>query len=244
MAEAVLSRLTSCGYEPVNPDAPYYVQHLTPGRGPETNRYDAYQRVWVKFDIQPGEKVLDIGSGHIPFPLATALADLYEGDTDHRAKAALVKDARPFAKCSIETMPFADGEFDFVYCSHVLEHVQHPGRACREIMRIGRRGYIETPTRTSDVMFNFTRLKGHHQWYIQLVDHTLVFIEWTDAERRDLGVGDFLELFHSRWDNPFQQLVGKNRDMFVNMLLWKRQFSFVVIDKRGTIVDQHWAPRP
>ena len=35
--------------------------------------------------------------------------------------------------------------------------------ACREIMRIGGRGYIETPTRTSDIMFNFTKLKGHHR---------------------------------------------------------------------------------
>jgi len=37
-------------------------------------------------------------------------------------------------------MPFPDKSFDFVYCAHVLEHVDDPIRACREIMRVGKRG--------------------------------------------------------------------------------------------------------
>src|ERR1051325_7871532 len=42
----------------------------------ERRRFD-YQRRHVGFDIRPGERVLDIGSGGDPFPHATLLADRF-----------------------------------------------------------------------------------------------------------------------------------------------------------------------
>ncbi len=43
-------------------------------------------------------------------------------------------------------LPFRSGSFDYVYASHILEHVDAPGWACSEIMRVGSAGYIETPS--------------------------------------------------------------------------------------------------
>lgn len=82
------------------------------------------------------------------FLFATTLAEFAtEDDFYGRAGAPLQNpDGKPLYKCSVEQMPFKDKEFDFVYCSHVLEHVVDPIRACRELMRVARRGYIETPT--------------------------------------------------------------------------------------------------
>ena len=99
----------------------------------------------VDFKIQETDKVLDIGSGGYPFPKATHLADLYESETTHR-KEELIKDGRPFVECNIQNLPFVNKEFDFIFCSHVLEHVDDPALACEELMRVGKRGYIETPT--------------------------------------------------------------------------------------------------
>jgi predicted SAM-dependent methyltransferase len=48
--------------------------------------------------------------------------DLYRDDVD--------------LKCDITSMPFKDGEFDFVYASHVLEHVQNDLKALSEIKRV------------------------------------------------------------------------------------------------------------
>lgn len=42
-------------------------------------------------------------------------------------------------------IPYADHEFDLVYCSHVLEHVEHPRFLLREIMRVGRHQIFEVP---------------------------------------------------------------------------------------------------
>lgn len=210
---------------------------LKKGRGPAADRY-SYQKQFINFNIKKGEKVLDIGFGGYPFQLATHLADLYESGTTHRFEK-LKRDHRPFTLCGVEATPFVDKVFDFVYCSHVLEHVDDPAKACEELMRIGKQGYIETPTKTSDIMFNFTKLPNHHKWHTQILDNTIIFIEWKDSERRNLGTDYFYNQYHSKWKNPYQELIYNNRDLFVNMLLWKDRFDYIVINKEGKMISQN-----
>ncbi|MCX5964297.1 MAG: class I SAM-dependent methyltransferase [Cyanobacteria bacterium] len=219
----------------INNKLPIRIRFLQKGRGMEYERYH-YQIQYVNFDIKKDDKVLDIGSGGHPFPLATHLADFYEGETTHRTEK-LIKDDRPFISCTVESTPFTDKEFDFVYCSHVLEHLDDPAKACEELMRIGKRGYIETPAKSSDIMFNFTKIPNHHRWHTQILGQTLIFIEWKDSERRNLGTDYFYEQFHSNWKNPFQELMDNNRDLFVSMLLWEEKFDYIIINKNGEIIQ-------
>ena len=195
-----------------------------------------FQNERMAFDIQPGDKVLDMGSGGWPFKQATHLADMHPGKTSHRMED-LQRDHRPFVVIDAQQMPFLDKEWDFIFCSHVLEHLDRPGEACRELMRVSRKGYIEVPTRLSDVMLNFTRLKEHHRWHGLTLGNTLVLIEWTEEERRDMGSNFFFQSLHSRYHNPFQQLFEDNWRMFYAMLPWEGRFKFLVISKDGKIVD-------
>lgn len=221
----------------VNKHLPLQISFLHKGYGMELDRF-SYQNRYVNFNIKKDDKVLDIGSGGYPFPLATHLADFYEGETTHRA-AKLIKDDRPFICCTVESTPFTDKEFDFVYCSHVLEHLDDPAKACEELMRIGKRGYIETPAKSSDIMFNFTKIPNHHRWHTQVLDQTLIFIEWKDSECRELGTDYFYNQFHSNWKNPFQELMYNNRDLFVSMLSWEEKFDYIVINKNGKIINSN-----
>ena len=218
----------------IEPEERFLIPSFENSFGPDTDRF-SYQQKYIDFPIKDGDKVLDIGSGAYPFPLATHLADLYEGETTHRAEP-LVRDHRELRVCNIEELPYGDKEFEFVYCSHVLEHVFDPAKACEEIMRVGKRGYIETPTRTSDIMFNFTGLKNHHRWHIILVKNTLIFCEWTDKEHRDTGCTDFFKMFISKYKNSFQTLVWDNRNLFVNMLLWDDNFFYYIFNKSGNLI--------
>jgi len=195
-----------------------------------------FQNERMAFDIQPGDKVLDLGSGGWPFKRATHLADMHPGKTSHRMEA-LQRDHRPFVVIDAERMPFLDKEWDFIFCSHVLEHLDRPGEACRELMRVSRKGYIEVPTRLSDVMLNFTCLKEHHRWHGLTLGNTLVLIEWTEEERRDMGSNFFFQSLQSRYHNPFQQLFEDNWRMFYAMLPWEGRFEYLVISKDGKIVD-------
>lgn len=222
----------------VEPEERFLIPSFAQGRGPARERYFTYQKDYAQFDIRNGEKVLDIGSGGVPFPYATHLADLYEGDTTHRTEP-LKRTHLPFQVCNIEDLPYKDKEFDFVYCSHVLEHANDPARACEELMRVGRRGYIDTPTRVSDIMLNFIRLKGHHKWHVNLLRDTLIFMEWPERERRDTGINDFYLMLHSKYKNAFQELVYNHRDLFANMLLWQDRFHYYVFDKDGRLLKSN-----
>jgi SAM-dependent methyltransferase len=196
-----------------------------------------YQAKWVDFGLQPGETMLDIGSGNEPHPRATHLADRYGDDDFHRGAqgVALTRDERPLVYCDLQALPFGAGVFDFVYCSHVLEHVDEPVAACTEIVRVGRRGYIETPTRLSDVMLNFTRIR-HHKWHISAVGSTLVFMPYMQHEYRDTGTNAFFSQFHSEIANPFQRVMHENRDLFENMHPWNGGLHLVVLDTSGSVV--------
>jgi ubiquinone/menaquinone biosynthesis C-methylase UbiE len=187
------------------------------------------------FNIKPDDKVLDIGSGGYPFPLATHLADLYEGETSHRMEE-LKRDKRPFTNCDIHELPFQDNEFDFVYCSHLLEHVDDPARACEELMRVAKRGYIETPTKTHDIMLNYLYMENHHKWHVDLTGNSLIFIEYMEHERVSTGTKHFKQQLLSRWANPFQKLVSENQHLFNNMFLWEGKFNYYVFNNKGELI--------
>jgi hypothetical protein len=50
--------------------------------------------------------------------------------------SADLSNPRAMVKADIMALPFADGRFDVVYCSHVLEHVADDRLALREIRRV------------------------------------------------------------------------------------------------------------
>jgi SAM-dependent methyltransferase len=70
-----------------------------------------------------------------------------------------------------ERMPFADGSFDYVICSHVLEHVARPDAVVAELTRVARAGYIEVPEAASAKIVDFPS----HMWWVTVEDGALVF---------------------------------------------------------------------
>ena len=82
------------------------------------------------------EKVLEIGPGVVPFSYATDFIGCNEKIKDY-IDIDIDKDV----------FPYQDKTFNFIYCRHVLEDIQNPDFALKEIMRVSRGyGYIETPS--------------------------------------------------------------------------------------------------
>jgi SAM-dependent methyltransferase len=218
----------------IEPTERFLVPRFVQAYAKEHDRYYAYQQPHIAVDFRAGDRVLDVGPGGNPFPHATHLAELYLGGTSHRYEP-FTRGELPVQVCDIGRLPYRNGAFDFVYCSHVLEHVTDPASACEELMRVGKRGYIETPTRMSDIMFNYTHLEDHHRWHVNKIGTTLIFIPWEAAERRDTGVNEFFHMAKSKYKNPFQDLFRRHRDLFVNMLCWEGRFTYYVLNKEGRL---------
>jgi len=114
---------------------------------------------------------LDVGSGHDPFLGAHILCDLYPKNSFQRGKQ-LETYGKPFIACDGQFLPFRDGIFGFVHCSHVLEHVENPKLMFAELKRVAIHGWIETPS-----WFYENVLYGHgfHKWVIKKKGYKLFY---------------------------------------------------------------------
>lgn len=158
-----------------------------------------------RFDLGPDDRVLDVGCGALPFPLATHLCDLTRSDDSERLFGTIPALDRPFVECDVQALPFRDKAFDFVFCTHVLEHVADPVAACRELERVARRGYVECPASWIERVFH----SPDHRWLVDHEQGRLVFREILEEEERDiLGVQyEILRLledpgFRDYWQSP------------------------------------------
>jgi SAM-dependent methyltransferase len=205
----------------------------------EKDRY-SYQSRLHDFKIGKEEKVLDVGCGDNPFPPATMLVDCYTQKTRHR-HTELRTDGKPFIVADINRLPFGDKSYDFVCCSHVLEHVDDPGRACSELVRVGRRGYIETPSLMTDVLFSWA--KDMHKWFTVAIGNRLVFFEY--GPRLIEGVRDsyWAQSVFSKKHHPIQDLFFKNQDIFNSALIWHGRFEYTVFRQDGSVENSDMMPR-
>jgi SAM-dependent methyltransferase len=135
--------------------------------------------------IVPGWRVLDVGSGDRPFPRATVLVDWLPrerrtsgGITPENPTGSIRRHGKPFVAGDLEALPFADNAFDFVYASHVIEHVADPPLAIAELERVAPRGYIECPRSWME----FVDASPFHRWLVDFAGGELQFRPKTPAE--------------------------------------------------------------
>jgi len=125
--------------------------------------------------VGSNSNVVEIGSGSNPNPRSNVLVEL-EDDGYHRdfEKLKIMSHQRIVWGDICKGIPeFIDKQFDFSYCVHVLEHVQYPEAACKELMRISKSGYLETPGPFLEKVWNFK----FHKWYVDVIDGVLTFTD-------------------------------------------------------------------
>jgi len=175
--------------------------------------------------VPKGQKVLDIGGGDGPFARADVQCEKFIGDDIERTNQ--FKHDRPLVLGDIECLPFKDQSFDFIFCSHILEHTQDPTQAIKEITRVGKGGYIEVP---SEYMEIACRSTPSHYWTINREStDVLVFTQKIKAspnpevdrvyKQQLWGIDRSYEAFH--WKNFYT--------LFNIALYWKKEIPHKVI---------------
>ena len=181
--------------------------------------------------IKPGDLVLDVGGWACPFNRADYILDAepfetrgfyakhpssgmpaFQGPKEERFTQAtwIQRDI-----CSQEPWPFHDKQFDWCICSHVLEDIRDPLGVCREMSRVAKRGYIETPSRMWETCRGCEdeSIAGlaHHRWLIESTGpNTLKF--WMKFHS-----------IHSRWRYSFPPSVlrGLTEEQKTMTLWWE-----------------------
>ena len=67
-------------------------------------------------------------------------------------------------------LPFKNNSFDFVYASHVIEHIDDVSFFIQELQRISKQGYIELPSLLEDNMILSPNSSKDHKWFFQFDD--------------------------------------------------------------------------
>ncbi len=127
-------------------------------------------RLLDRMGIEPDERVLEVGSGQNPNPRANVLCDRFVVDATERNEQAARID-RPFVAGDIYRLPFRERAFDYVICSHVLEHLEDPEAAAAELARVAPRGYLETPSGVNEKILSYP----FHRWMINEEEGALHF---------------------------------------------------------------------
>jgi SAM-dependent methyltransferase len=112
--------------------------------------------------IRSEYKVLEVGPGATPHPRSDAFLELdFLSNQDKiMQRGGGLKEAdfgdKPIYYYGGGPFPFKNNQFDYVICSHVVEHVSNPEEFLSEIFRVGSgRGYLEYPMLTYEYLYDF-----------------------------------------------------------------------------------------
>jgi SAM-dependent methyltransferase len=106
-------------------------------------RAQRHTRFFALTRLQAGARVLDVGCGRIGLRALEPALDITGVDLTERPEYP-----GSFVRADAAAgLPFADDEFDLVYCSSVIEHVPQARRAAfaAEVRRVGRGWFVQTP---------------------------------------------------------------------------------------------------
>jgi SAM-dependent methyltransferase len=175
-----------------------------------------YQKGFVGRCISADAIVLDVGSGNYPCPRANVLADFFPEESIHRS--GRIMEDRPLVICSVERLPFLRHAFDFVICSHLLEHVESPSRAAAELSRVAQAGYIETPAYGKDILIG----TGHmHRWQVVEFEGVLHFFEYSERQKKAHIGSPVMDIWLNEMFHPWQDFFWERQDLFNAMLIWE-----------------------
>lgn len=175
--------------------------------------------------IKHRDKVLEIGPGHDPMFRSDVIADKFPRDNTHRCGKVLIYPHQLFVEADGEQLPFGENSFDYVICNQVLEHADNPARFIEEIIRVGKRGYIETPSMLGELMFP----KESHRWVILLIDDKLVFYEKAKMPGNyQNNYGEVFLNYLPYQSLPYKMLYVSEPNLMLNRIEWEGSIDYLV----------------
>ncbi len=171
--------------------------------------------------------VLEVGAGGNPYPRANVMLDALE-ETVERNEQSLVKD-RPLVLGLVEDLPFKDKVFDFVIASHVLEHTDNPELFLKELMRVGKAGYIETPDGWFEKICAFT----YHR--LEVSDDNGVLLINKKSSWKPESISCFWEKINS--NRKFMHFLRMNPEFYNMRYYWSETINYNILNPE---VDASW----
>lgn len=174
--------------------------------------------------IKDDYKVLEIGPGATPFYRSDVFLELKYQTVEERiaqsGHVGVLQTDKPVFFYDGLIFPFDDKEFDYVICSHVLEHVPDIPLFLNELQRVASRGYMEFPTIYYDYVYNFPEHK-------MLLMHKENVIFWMPKDQS--GMSQFFEiqkLFYRSCELEYFSFINDLKNYFFQGFEWQGELVF------------------
>ena len=176
-------------------------------------------------NIKRKDLVLEVGGGHNPHSRSNIVVDKHIDSNYHRSGDIFVNKNQVFKQADGENLPFEDKEFDYVICNQVLEHVENPESFLNELSRVGKAGFIETPSLIGEYLFP----KESHSWVILELDNKLVLVKKEKINMNSsINFGELFLHYLPKHSIGYKILEKTYPDLMTVRYEWKDNIDFII----------------
>lgn len=189
--------------------------------------------------INRKSNVLEIGPGGSPHPRSNVLLERRFLDEQEawaqRGYANKPRTKREIVYYDGGSFPFSDKEFDYVICSHVLEHIPaiELHHFISELQRVARGGFIEFPT----VFYELINYQDVHLWLMNYRDDTILFLDKTIFKSNYIHKV-YRETFYGV-DQYMANAFTRYRHLFFKAFEWTETIKYAIVDEYDQLVNIH-----
>jgi ubiquinone/menaquinone biosynthesis C-methylase UbiE len=168
--------------------------------------------------IKDTDRVLEIGPGATPYHRSDVFLELaYESVEERIAQSGhvgVLNTLKEIKYYNGDVFPFSDNEFDYIICSHVLEHVENADKFLSEIQRVAKKGYLEYPTIYYDFIYNFPEHK------LFLMEKNGVINWMTKEESGLLKYNQIQSFFYRTCELGYHEMIDSLKEYFFQGFEW------------------------
>ena len=189
--------------------------------------------------INKGDRVLEIGPGSDPHPRSDVLLEKkYETSEEYFKQlghSTSLETEKEVVYYEGDIFPFADKEFDYVICSHVLEHVTDLPQFLSEVFRVASKGYFEFPLVYYEYLYNINA----HENVLKFDNSVLKYMK-----KNELPFDSFKpvqEFLLQSLQRGHVDLVNELLEFMIDGFEWHEKFKFEKVNSISQLTWQDYS---
>ena len=189
--------------------------------------------------IKASDLVLEIGPGGDPHPRSNIFLERNFEDLE------IASAQRGFAQNKAEEskivyydggkFPFKDKEFDYIICSHVIEHIPREELSLfiSELQRVAHRGYLEFP----NIFYELVNYQDVHIWLMNYRDSVMYFLDKTLFTSNYIHKS-YREMFYGN-DNYANETFLRYKHFYFHGFEWEENILFQEVSNYDELINEN-----